>query len=59
MDVEVNNAIDPPQTVTTLSPEGGFMFAIFISGVDFEDNAQRIFDVTMLEQDATALDGAV
>ena len=43
-----------------MSPDGGgFMFAIFISGVDFADATQRVFDVTMLEQVATPLDATV
>ena len=35
------------------------MFAIFISGVDFDDPSQRVFDVTLLEQVATPLDATV
>ena len=43
-----------------LSPsDGGFMFALFISGIDFTDTSQRVFDILMLEQQATPLDATV
>ena len=35
------------------------MFAIFISGIDFTDTSQRIFDVSLLQQAATPLDATV
>ena len=35
------------------------MFALFISGIDFTDTSQRVFEVTLLEQVATPLDATV
>jgi len=44
---EFKHQLDPSQIQTSLSPEGGFMFAAYINGLNFT-SSQQIFDIVLL-----------
>ena len=46
----VERVIDPTYSKIVASPSGGFMFGVFIPGVDFTDQTKKYFDIALSQR---------